>query len=700
MLKGKGGERDFTFALFSLLCLHVCVCVCHHQFDPSERQRYVDYLIEIGEHDRAALDLYETINFNALEHEESGTTRNAKLWSKLSQLIHDYPTEITLINVGRVLRSGLKMKESVQQHGVLWCALATYHIQMGHFEKARDVYEEALEKVNTVADFSQVFDAYSQFEEQLISIKMANMEEEEEEEEENNHAVENGPLFTSSDDLDMRFARLEHLMTRRPFLLSSVKLRQNPHNVHEWHKRVKLFLAENDYEQVVKTYLQAVEKIDPQQAVGKPHTIWCAFAKYYEFKLKDIESARMIFERAATSDFKTVDELANVWCEYAEMELRNKNYREARSLLQRATARPSMHSSRVKSSAVYTYDTEPASSRLYKSVKLWSLYLDVEESMGTVESTIALYDRCMALKIATVPLVINYANFLEENRYYEHAFKTMERAVNVFPYPQVYHVWINYLTKFMDRYKSDRIERARDLFEEALKKVPQEFSKGMYLLYAKLEEEYGLAKHAMSIYDRAIRAVKPEERYEMYLIYIARASEYYGVTRTREIYEKAIQQLPDRDVSRICLLYARLERQLGEIDRARAIYAHGCRMVNPNPKDDEFGFWKAFETFEEQHGNMETYKDFLRLRRAVQSNLSMANLSSVAMERAQKEFEERRQKLQEERRNKQRQEALQRKMEIEAATGDEEQEAYENEEEISIELAPVPESLFEKNVRK
>ena len=32
-------------------------------------------------------------------------------------------------------------------------------------------------------------------------------------------------------------------MERRPELLSSVMLRQNPHNVHEWHKRAKLFNA-------------------------------------------------------------------------------------------------------------------------------------------------------------------------------------------------------------------------------------------------------------------------------------------------------------------------------------------------------------------------------------------------------------------------------------------------------------------------
>jgi pre-mRNA-splicing factor SYF1 len=38
-----------------------------------------------------------------------------------------------------------------------------------------------------------------------------------------------------------RLARLEFLISRRPELLNSVMLRQNPHNVAEWHKRVKLF---------------------------------------------------------------------------------------------------------------------------------------------------------------------------------------------------------------------------------------------------------------------------------------------------------------------------------------------------------------------------------------------------------------------------------------------------------------------------
>ena len=44
----------------------------------------------------------------------------------------------------------------------------------------------------------------------------------------------------SETDLELKLARYEWLMDRRPLLLNSVLLRQNPHNVNEWHKRVDL----------------------------------------------------------------------------------------------------------------------------------------------------------------------------------------------------------------------------------------------------------------------------------------------------------------------------------------------------------------------------------------------------------------------------------------------------------------------------
>jgi hypothetical protein len=44
--------------------------------------------------------------------------------------------------------------------------------------------------------------------------------------------------------------------------------------------------------------------------------------------------------------FKYVDDLATVWCEYAEMELRHKNFKRSIDIMRRATAPPDTAGSR------------------------------------------------------------------------------------------------------------------------------------------------------------------------------------------------------------------------------------------------------------------------------------------------------------------------------------------------------------------
>jgi pre-mRNA-splicing factor SYF1 len=164
------------------------------------------------------------------------------------------------------------------------------------------------------------------------------------------------------------------------------------------------------------------------------------------------------------------------------------------------------------------------------------------------------------------------------------------------------------------RQGGDRIERARDLFEQALEKCPSKFSKPLYLLYGKLEEEHGLAKRAINVYERATKAVEPVDKFEvcysvlffgtmtreeellnalsfffdwtqMYEILIAKAAANFGLAATRPIYQSAIEALPDRQTAEMCLRFASLERKLGEIDRARAIYAHASQFCDPRVRE-------------------------------------------------------------------------------------------------------------------
>lgn len=141
-------------------------------------------------------------------------------------------------------------------------------------------------------------------------------------------------------------------------------------------------------------------------------------------------------------------------------------------------------------------------------------------------------------------------------------------------------------------------------------------SAALYLLYAKLEEEHGLARHAMAIYDRGCKAVLPEEQFQMFNVYILKAAEIYGLTHTREIYERAIEVLPDNQARQMCVRFADLERKLGEIDRARAIYAHCSQICDPRVTAD---FWNTWKDFEVHHGNEDTMREMLRIKRSVQA---------------------------------------------------------------------------------
>ncbi|XP_043940382.1 pre-mRNA-splicing factor SYF1 isoform X2 [Protopterus annectens] len=570
---------------------------------PENAEEYIEYLRSIDRLDECAVRLATIVNDEKFVSKEGKS--NYQLWHELCDLISQNPDKVKSLNVGAIIRGGLT--RFTDQLGKLWCSLADYYIRSGHFEKARDVYEEAILTVMTVRDFAQVFDSYSQFEESMIVAKMEAISEMGESED---------------DDIDLRVARFEQLINRRPLLLNSVLLRQNPHNVHEWHKRVQLF--EGKPREIISTYTEAVQTVDPFKATGKPHTLWVAFAKFYE-ENQQLEDARTIFEKASKVNFKQVDDLASVWCEYSEMEVRNENYDQALQILKKATAIPAKK-------AEYFDTAEPVQNRVYKSLKVWSMLADLEESLGSFKSTKAVYDRIIDLRIATPQIIINYAMFLEEHNYFEESFKAYERGISLFKWPNVFDIWNTYLSKFIERYGGKKLERARDLFEQALDGCPPKYAKTLYLLYAKLEEEYGLARHAMAVYERATKAVEPAEQYEMFNIYIKRAAEIYGVTHTRSIYEKAIEVLSDEHSREMCQRFADMECKLGEIDRARAIYSFCSQMCDPRMTPS---FWQMWKDFEIRHGNEDTMREMLRIKRSVQATYNtQVNFMSSQMLKA------------------------------------------------------------------
>ena len=64
-----------------------------------------------------------------------------------------------------------------------------------------------------------------------------------------------------------------------------------------------------------------------------------------------------------------------------------------------------------------------------------------------------------------------------------------EKGVAVFKYPHVRDIWLAYLQHFVKRYGGTKLERARDLFKQALREVPPGHD-----LLSKAWREQGLAQ--------------------------------------------------------------------------------------------------------------------------------------------------------------------------------------------------------------
>ncbi|KAI4299300.1 hypothetical protein L6164_032770 [Bauhinia variegata] len=327
------------------------------KYDPTHIEDFIEFLVDSSLWQEAAERLAAVLNDDRF-FSIKGKTKH-RLWLELCDLLTRHANEVSGLNVDGIIRGGLR--KFTDEVGRLWTSLAEYYIRRGLHEKARDIFEEGMSTVTTVRDFGVIFDSYSQFEESMLAFKMQEMDiSDEEEEDDTENGIDededirlkgkssgddfekrilHGFWLNDKNDTDLRLARLEYLMDRRPELANSVLLRQNPHNVEQWHRRVKLF--EGNPTKQILTYTEAVRTIDPMKAVGKPHTLWVAFAKLYESH-KDLANARVIFDKAVQVNFKTVDNLASLWCEWAEMELRHKNFKGALELMRRATAEPSV----------------------------------------------------------------------------------------------------------------------------------------------------------------------------------------------------------------------------------------------------------------------------------------------------------------------------------------------------------------------
>lgn len=493
----------------------------------------------------------------------------------------------------------------------LTACLAEFHTRRGDFERARDVLEKAVTTSSVARDFSVVYDAYAQLETAITEA-----------------AIARGDHLAS-----LHVARLEYLVERRPMLLSDVQLRQNPHNVHEWHRRARMFKQQSDAANVVNTYSKAVRAVDPRRATnGRAYTLWLAFADYYT-QAGDHDSARKVLEAAVARPdaFETAEHLAAVWAGFAEMELRFGNISAALDVLRRPTNGPSS-----------TSDTDSVVDRVRRSRRLWMMMVDIAHAGEDVDVVTRVHTGMLDARIASAGSLLSGTAYLEERRLFDRAFRLYDRAATALPWPEGLRIWMVYLDRAISRLANRHPERVRDLFETALRlaptvkrlgiESPHPLKKHIFLLYADFELSQGSGeRRALAVLARATHDARDEDCAQLFRLRIVRTAVLCGASATRPVYEEALHALKStEDVAEFASRYASLEVRLGETDRARGIFQMTCTAVDTVASGTCKAFWNAWRDFETRFGSEDSLRDMMRRRRRVELDQGRAFVPHVA----------------------------------------------------------------------
>ncbi|MES1911622.1 MAG: hypothetical protein MHM6MM_004030 [Cercozoa sp. M6MM] len=604
--------------------------------------------------------------------------KQRKLWHELCTLSVRHAHRIRSVDVAALLRSAIENSgaEQAGDVGDLWVALADYHVRLAQFEVARGVFEEALQSVSSVRALATVFDAYTEFEEARVSAKLQDAEEQEDTE-----VAETDIL--AADDVDMHMDRLDHLLQRRPLLVSSVQLRQRPNSIDHWRRRAEIFKQKDDAVNVVRTYAQALRALseDAESAAraeprGALPLLWTELARYYEDN-GSYEEARQVLERAVEAPFATTNELCVV----------NAGKR-ALEVARRACALPPDHIVRQGMRLSGFAATVPIKQRVWKELRLWTLLADLEESFGTLDTTRAVYDTVMSLRLATPQLVLNYARLLLTRRFFDDAFSVLERGVSLFPFPHNLLLYKTYLQHFVQRYGSTDAgaknhERVRQLFRQALHAIPSlesaddnhsqqsavskalgEVSKtkaerrqeittavrelvGEFVAFEEsLVEGAGdgvTTRQALDVLKQGAMRLRARDRLDMIKVLAHKTAACRGIVAARRVWQDALENRlgthtqgggDDSLCVEAALLFAKLEQSVGEIDRARGIFSFAAQLSSPADPHMWETFWTKFENFEAEFGNEHTLQDFYTLKRTVTARTAHAAAVAAAQRAA------------------------------------------------------------------
>uniref|UniRef100_A0A8C9ZFF4 Crooked neck-like protein 1 n=1 Tax=Sander lucioperca TaxID=283035 RepID=A0A8C9ZFF4_SANLU len=403
-----------------------------------------------------------------------------------------------------------------------WIKYARFEERHGYIAHSRKVYERAVEFFGEVHVDENLFVAFAKFEETQKEFERVRVIYK--------YALDRIPkhqaqeLFKFYTMFEKKFGDrrgIEDVIVSKRRFQYEEEVKANPHNYDAWFDYLRLVENDADPDTVRDVYERAIANIPPIQE--KRHWkryiyLWINYALYEELEVKDPEKTRQVYQASLDLIPHKKFTFAKIWLLYAQFEIRQKNLQGARKVMGTAIGKC------PKNKLLKGYiELELQLREFDRCRKLYEKYLEfspencttwikfseLETILGDVERARAIFELAIGQPRLDMPEVLwkSYIDFEIEQEEFGNTRNLYKRLLQR---TQHVKVWISYAKFELSIDSGERLEKCRQIYEEANKGMRncEEKEERLMLLesWRDFEREFG----SDSTMDR-VRKLLPEK---------------------------------------------------------------------------------------------------------------------------------------------------------------------------------------------
>ncbi|MED6261581.1 Crooked neck-like protein 1 [Ataeniobius toweri] len=388
-----------------------------------------------------------------------------------------------------------------------WIKYARFEERHGYIAHSRKVYERAVEFFREEHVDENLFVAFARFEETQKEFERVRVIYK--------YALDRIPkhqaqeLFKNYTMFEKKFGDrrgIEDVIVSKRRFQYEEEVKANPHNYDAWFDYLRLVESDADADTVREVYERAIANVPPIQE--KRHWrryvyLWINYALYEELETRDPERTRQVYQACLELIPHKKFTFAKIWLLFAQFEIRQKNLPGARKIMGTAIGKcPKNKLLKGYIELELQLREFDRCRKLYEkylefspeNCTTWIKFAELETILGDIERARAIFELAISQPRLDMPEVLwkSYIDFEIEQEEFENTRNLYKRLLQR---TQHVKVWISYAKFELSVDGPDRLQRCRQIYEEANKSMRscEEKEERLMLLesWRDFEKEFG-----------------------------------------------------------------------------------------------------------------------------------------------------------------------------------------------------------------